>query len=142
MSFIKESLSMRYFAFILFLLVVPFSVSALAQKDKRESQNTIQQLVFPLYPLSAIAAGIGGDVLVEVVIDEDGSVTGSEIKIGNRLLSNVVEQSVLLWKFAPGKGKRSQSFTVTFAIIPKDLPCGPTSVLLKMPDKITIFGRQ
>jgi protein TonB len=84
-------------------------------EPKREVQPVTQQLrmskgvlqgsairkIEPLYPELARKAGIFGQVLVEVVIDEQGNVKSARAVSGHMLLKQVAEDAARRWKWNP-----------------------------------------
>jgi protein TonB len=58
----------------------------------------------PAYPLSLRRAGVGGDVVVEFVVDADGNVRDAfAIRSSHREFEIEAINAVLKWKFRPGK---------------------------------------
>jgi len=57
--------------------------------------------VAPVYPAVAAAAKISGDVILEVLIDEDGSVIDSTVLRSVQLLDEAAVNAVSGWKFTP-----------------------------------------
>jgi TonB family protein len=133
---------MNKYLFILFafLLIATFSENVFAQAGDGDYELKVQRIAFPSYPISAVAAGISGDVIIEIEIDKNGEVIGTRMLTGHKLLQKPVEQTVSLWKFSTGLKNEKQIFTFTFSIIPQGLPNTGTMVTFEMPNKITIFG--
>jgi protein TonB len=67
----------------------------------------------PVYPSRLLSQGIGGKVVVAVVVDETGKVTGAKIRdsSGNRELDNAALKAVRKWKFQPAVrgGKKARA---------------------------------
>lgn len=74
-------------------LVIRLSTGVLSERAKNK--------VKPVYPSEAAAAGIRGEVLVEVSLDEQGNVASVEGVSGDKLLINAVIAAVRQWKFDP-----------------------------------------
>jgi len=55
----------------------------------------------PQYPTIAKAAGVQGPVVVQVLIDERGSVVSAKVTSGHPLLQQAALQTAYKWKFSP-----------------------------------------
>jgi protein TonB len=55
----------------------------------------------PVFPPIARQANVGGPVVVELVIDEQGNVTSARIVSGHPLLQAPLLQAARTWKFNP-----------------------------------------
>jgi TonB family protein len=64
-------------------------------------QASATQRVEPVYPPLAKAAHISGAVVVEVTIDESGSVQSAQVISGHPLLKDAAVQAAQAWKFQP-----------------------------------------
>jgi protein TonB len=58
-------------------------------------------IVEPVYPKEAKRRGIKGHVVVEVMIDEEGSVASTRALTGHRLLREAATKAAKQWKFTP-----------------------------------------
>ncbi len=71
----------------------------------RKSGSTLQgdaiRRIQPKYPPLAKAAGVGGQVVVEVTVDESGNVITARAISGHALLKGAAEQAAMGWKFRP-----------------------------------------
>ena len=56
---------------------------------------------FPVYPQSAIAAGISGEVRLDVTIDERGNVTNIDVLSGPAELRMAAVEAVWQWRYIP-----------------------------------------
>lgn len=65
--------------------------------------SAVVRRIEPKYPLLAELAHIAGEVIIEVTIDEDGSVIGSRPLSGPPILWGPVQAALRLWKFRPTK---------------------------------------
>ncbi|MEP7212933.1 MAG: energy transducer TonB [Acidobacteriota bacterium] len=128
------------FILFAFLLIAAFPHGSLAQNEDGNYALKVQRIAFPSYPISAIAAGISGDVLVEFEIDKNGEVIETKMLTGHKLLQKAVLSIASLWKFSAGSKNERQIYTFTFSIIPQGLPNTSAMVTFEMPNKITIFG--
>jgi TonB family protein len=72
---------------------VRLSTGVLAEKATKK--------VNPAYPAEALAAGISGEVLIEVTVDEQGNVAAAEGVSGDRILAEAAIAAVRQWKFKP-----------------------------------------
>jgi TonB family protein len=73
--------------------VVRLSTGVLAERATKK--------VNPAYPAEASAAGIAGEVLIEVTVDEQGNVAAAEGVSGDRILAEAAIAAVRQWKFKP-----------------------------------------
>lgn len=74
--------------------------------------------VEPRYPQIAAAAGIKGDVVVEVVVSETGQVISTRVLSGHATLRVAAEQAARQWRFTPtilGDRPVKVVGTITFA---------------------------
>ncbi len=87
----------------------PYSKSARIKISKK-SPRTISagvingkaiNLVRPVYPKSAVAANVYGQVSIQVLIDENGSVISAKVNSGSPLLHSVSVKAALESKFEP-----------------------------------------
>ena len=70
---------------------------------KLEEKPTILKKVPPVYPEFAIKAGVEGQVIVKVIIDQDGKVTQANILKSVPMLDEAAITAVKQWEFSPGK---------------------------------------
>ncbi len=115
---------MKTFALLLIFSFVLFAVNAEAQTKKhkktvsKSSKNKIPKrtprtismgvingrainLVIPEYPKSARVVNVYGQVSVQILIDENGSVVSAKVNSGNPLLQSVSVKAALESKFEP-----------------------------------------
>lgn len=75
-----------------------------------------QRMVVPVYPSTALRAGIEGKVRVEVSIDEEGNVTTARAVEGHQFLRTAAEDAARRTKFKPamfdGKSIKSKGYFV------------------------------
>jgi len=64
-------------------------------------QGSATRRVEPSYPPLAKAAHVTGSVMVEITIDENGSVISASALSGHPLLKDAAVQAARGWKFAP-----------------------------------------
>jgi len=62
-----------------------------------------KRAIFRVMPIfhSAGFSSLRGDVVVKIVIDEDGSVDSAELVSGNPLIAELAEEAASRWKFKP-----------------------------------------
>jgi TonB family protein len=65
------------------------------------SGGTIEQQVNPIYPSEALAQRVGGRVLLQAVVAEDGTVHDLKVMKGNALLARAAIQAVAQWRYRP-----------------------------------------
>ncbi len=70
-------------------------------RSEDELLEDMKQWHEPKPPPIARQANLGGPVLVELIIDEQGNVTSSRIVSGHPLLRSAVLEAARLWKFNP-----------------------------------------
>lgn len=73
----------------------------LARKTIRELERAVKKCVKPGYPPMAKVARIGGEVQVEIVVDEEGDVASARAVSGHPLLRDAAVQAASRWKFEP-----------------------------------------
>lgn len=66
----------------------------------------------PIYPISAMKAGIEGKVVVQFTIEKDGSVTGYKIIEGVPELNNAVLRAVKEFTFLPALNTKKEPIAV------------------------------
>lgn len=72
----------------------------------------------PPYPPIAREYGITGRVDAQVLVKPDGTVAKVQIRSGNRILSESVEQTLYRWRFQPGRmGGRPVSVWVEIPVV-------------------------
>jgi protein TonB len=74
--------------------------------------------VEPVYPQIAIAAGVKGDVVVEVTVSEEGQVISAHVLSGPPLLRDAALQAARGWRFTPtilGESPVKVIGTITFS---------------------------
>lgn len=57
--------------------------------------------VAPVYPPLAVAARVGGRVVLDCTIDEDGRVVGVTVVVGHPLLQAAAAEAVRQWRYLP-----------------------------------------
>lgn len=75
----------------------------------------------PNYPPLAVAAGVMGNIIVEVSINTTGAVTTTKIIQGHPLLDQTAETAAMKWRFTPdanGLTARTARLFFTFRIMP------------------------
>jgi TonB family protein len=61
----------------------------------------VTKLVKPAYPPAAVPDKLQGQVIVRIVVDENGDVESAEVISGNPLLANAAVDAAKQWKFKP-----------------------------------------
>ena len=94
------------------------SIGPLMEETSRiELQSEPIKREIPVYPEAARQAGVFGDVVVEVIVNERGKVLEAKALSGHVLLRQAAETAARSWRFRPSKrqGGRVQSVgTITF----------------------------
>jgi TonB family protein len=78
--------------------------------------------VEPLYPKSAIQAGIHGPVVLSVVVAPDGTVVGASLVSGDPALGSAALNAVRQWRFQPRTDPASPDLRNTRVTLNFDLP--------------------
>jgi TonB family protein len=93
---------------LLVVATVCFATKAVAQAGEsplplklEEAKGRLLRRVEPVYPPIAKAAGVEGDLLLEVVIGKDGSVKSTQFIDGPPLLIHAASDAVKRWKYQP-----------------------------------------
>ena len=94
-----------------FLLCSPANVSV-----AQTSPLTLVSSATPAWPPIALTANVYGDVIVEVSLNEDGSVASSKLVSGHPLLQQAAIENSLTWKFAAPNGQplKGEHFAITY----------------------------
>jgi len=106
-------MSMRRTLLLSFLSVMCFSVSSpFASQDneaRQQERNAFKHVepqpiyrAFPDYPSEASKKRIGGAVVVEITVDENGIVTYARALTGDKRLRVAALEAAKAWKFQPG----------------------------------------
>jgi TonB family protein len=66
-----------------------------------EAERRLRKRIEPTYPPAAIEAHRAGDVVLEVVVGEDGSVVTERVVSGDPLLTSAALDAVRLWQYEP-----------------------------------------
>lgn len=64
-------------------------------------QGTATKRIEPIYPPQAMAVGVGGQVIMEVIIDEEGKPISARTVFGHPLLRDAVVETVYGWVWPP-----------------------------------------
>jgi TonB family protein len=127
-------MSMRRKLMLSFLSVMCFSVSSpfasQLSESRQEEQNASKHIeepqpiyrAIPDYPREAAKKRIGGAALVEITVDENGTVTYARALTGDKRLRSAAVEAAKAWKFQPGTldGKLSKFLgSVTFCFLAK-----------------------
>ena len=97
----------------MFLVVVLLSCFAMAAEPAKWSSQLprVRSLELPIYPVSARAAKVQGDVRLQVTTDGE-HVTDVKVLAGKPMLAKAAKNNVRSWTFI---SKARSSFEVTFA---------------------------
>ncbi len=69
----------------------------------------------PVYPPAALAMGLSGKVVVEVIINESGEVENARIlSSNNHIFDDAALEAARRWKFSPPTDERGQKVAVYF----------------------------
>jgi TonB family protein len=104
-------------------------------------QPAVITAVAPNYPPIAFSAGITGDVVVEVSIDNEGVVKSAHVVEGHRLLRDDSERMARQWLFARSSGRgpvRKVKLVFGFSILPAKGTSAKPGVVFKLPYRVEI----
>jgi TonB family protein len=79
----------------------PGGLPRVIRKSEGVLQESAIKKVNPTYPAEASAAGIKGEVLIEITVDEQGNVAAAEGVSGDRLLAEAAIAAVRQGQFKP-----------------------------------------
>ena len=77
----------------------------------------VMEALPPDYPEVAIKARMTGKAVVDVRIDEDGCVVGTESQGVNPLLAGAARRAAAGWRFVPGPGAGERCATLVFEFV-------------------------
>jgi len=98
---------------------IPNGTEILIPKEKRNIPKLIFK-VMPVRPPEAGAAGVWGDVVMDVTLKEDGSVEQVDVIDGNPLLVEAVTAAVRQWRYRMSAAKaQSTKFVVVVSFTKK-----------------------
>jgi protein TonB len=63
--------------------------------------SKVVRRIDPVYPALARQARISGEVILQVLIDEEGSVSDIKVLAGHPLLREAAARAVLQWRYSP-----------------------------------------
>lgn len=91
-----------------------FGQSALAtvvRVPEAQARKSIVQRVQPSYPALARQMGLSGHVVLDIYVDESGSVEKASVISGNPILGNAAVQAAKQWRFQPfeANGKATEA---------------------------------
>lgn len=77
---------------------------------------TLVSSATPGWPPIGLTANVSGDVIVEVILNEDGSVSSSKLVSGHPILPKSALENSWTWKFAAPNGRplKGEHFTITY----------------------------
>ena len=99
----------------------------------------------PEYPQLAGTARVYGDVILQVTLKPDGSVTSSKVLSGHSLLRAAAQENSMTWKFEAAEAKKlgNEGFTHTYRFRLSDVVgCDrrPTRVTIESYDLVSILA--
>ncbi len=103
-------------------LAIMLLLTAVAFAQEPAAQPRLLEAVAPLYPMVAVYSDTSSDVVVNVIIGKDGSVTAAKAVSGHPVLYAAAEAAAKKWRFAPGDSENEAKITFTFRIMPKATP--------------------
>lgn len=111
---------MKVFFNAMFLITLVLLAHLSFSQVSNSEQPTVVSAVVPVYPTTAKAVRVVGDVFVDVEINRKGEVTSVQHVNAHPLLRKVVEEAASRWKFSPAlesEKKRRVRLTFAFRIV-------------------------
>src|SRR5712691_8290304 len=135
----------QHYAKAAFLMALLFVVRASARGQEANKpcpdQTAVTAAVAPTYPLIALSSHTSGELVVEVKIKWDGSVTSVQAISGSPVLAGGSNHVARLWKFAAAAdrtGIRTARLTFVYRLVPKDTPTDQLLPVFKPPYRVEI----
>ena len=135
---------MKTYSRLTALIVIAIATSLFIHAQAVASdQPEVVAAVAPIFPAIAAAAKASGDVIVEVKIDANGTVTSAHAVEGHPLLQKVCEVTARRWRFVAAKDSKSQRvvrLTFTFRVVDEKAPEIDRTPVFLPPYKIELAG--
>ncbi len=125
------------------LMVIAVGGSVVSAQTVASDQPEVVAAVAPIFPAIAASAKASGDVIVEVKIDQNGTVSSAHALEGHPLLQKVCEATARRWKFAAAKDSKSARvarLTFTFRVVDDKAPEIDRTPVFLPPYKIELAG--
>lgn len=109
----------------------------------QQTAVAVKAAVAPHYPPIAVAARIGGDVVVQVTVGADGSVLHAEVISGPKMLQQSATEAAERWRFEaadPATASRSSEVKFSYVLLPEDAKDESETVFLP-PDTVVLKHR-
>jgi TonB family protein len=133
---------MDYYVKAAMVLVLVFAVrvSTSGQEPKQQDLPTVTTAVAPNFPLIALHSHTSGEIVIEVKINSEGSVTSAETVSGSQVLVGSGRHIAKRWKFAPTKDKsiRTARLTFVYRLVPRDTPADELLPVFKPPYRVEV----
>ena len=107
------------------LLLLPLGFLPLAYGNAQSpdvSESVARQHLIehpdPIYPPIAKAAGVHGDVVIQIAIGANGAVASEKVISGPAMLQQAALDAVKTWRFSPFQGATADSQTIATLAIP------------------------
>jgi TonB family protein len=138
----KRKLILTFFVIAAVLLVWLQIVLASSNRAAAGSPTVIAAIT-PPYPLVALAAHVGGEVTVEVVVNSKGEVISTKAS-GHQLLAEAAERATKQWRFAPVTDSSNPTATLTFAfqLMPRCASVTDLTPVFYPPYKVEVRGEK
>jgi TonB family protein len=123
------------------LLISVQIISASKSASVLTDEPPVIMAVAPNYPALIDAKGAKGDVLVQVKVNADGSVSSAKAISGHPVLRPSSEEAAKRWRFAPSSDAASQRniiLTFTFTPMPKRTTLGDLTPVFYPPYRIEV----
>jgi TonB family protein len=125
------------------MLITVASAVVVSAQIVASDQPEVVAAVAPIFPAIAAAAKASGDVIVEVKIDQKGTVFSAHAVEGHPLLQKVCEATARRWKFVAAKDSKSARavrLTFTFRVVDDMAPEIDRTPVFLPPYKIELAG--
>src|SRR5688572_8699091 len=104
-----------------------------------EDQVVVTEAVAPNYPPMALLAGLNGIVLVDVEVNQLGTVESLKTASGERLLWQAAEEAAKAWRFAAGRARKIR-LEFLFKVMPRGASNADLTTRFRPPSTIEVRG--
>ncbi len=106
---------MRQRAFVLCALVAFCLGTVGAHPDPVVEMRRLTSLP---YPVPALQAGVGGEVILRCLVQPSGEVISVSVVSGTKALAVAAAENAKLWLFEPGASEREATLLYSFRVFP------------------------
>jgi TonB family protein len=99
-----------------------------------------KRVMAPGYPPLALSAGVEGDVVVLVTIDESGTVRAADVTKGHALLDPAALAASRQWSFNTGRRSRQAQLTFSFRLVKDPATSREARTVFELPLHVEVFA--